>query len=509
MADIACPQCGTVTEIEEGEYSFCSNCDYPLFWAGKDEDRDAEKQAVAKAEIDAEVAATDVICRTCAERNPGTRTFCLRCGAELLAPVAEPFNPEEPPLIAEFPPPRANETRILAAVVAVIAIGALAVGGFFGWQRFQERVQPVLIHTLDTGDTGYNAAVHFGEGAPVIAYRSADKVLHYIRCEKTDCTGKLTKVALIRQGDPGHDTSIDLVGPPMILYRDAAAKAMRAVRCGTFNCDNAEGNRRFNQIDPDDAGYASTMAVGGGIAIASYRDGSGNLKVAFFCTDKCADDDGRILDRGSDNGRVITTISGGLKPGTVGRDSSIAIPLGATPYVVYRDEVVKAVQLIHCTNRSCSKNDPPVALATGILAADVSMMIGRDGFPIVAFRDQDKSQVVVIACGDIVCGPETRTQTVVDDGGEKSEKVGFFLQIAPGKDSNPVLAYRDESNGSVKLALCGDQSCSREKRTFQVVEGGAGTDLGHDLSARSAGGFLYLAYRDAGAKTLKFARIRL
>ena len=480
-----------------------------MFWAGKDEDEDAEKQQVAKGEVDAEVAATDVICRTCAERNPGTRTFCLRCGAELMLPVVEAFNPEDPPLIAEFPPPRANETRILAAVVAVIAFGALAVGGFFGWQRFEQRVQPVLIQTLDTDDTGYETAIHFGEGAPVIAYRSADRVLHYIRCEKTDCSGKVTKVALIRQGDPGHDTSIELVGPPLILYRDGAAKAMRAVRCGTFNCDNATGLRRFNQIDPDDGGYESAMAVGGGIAIASYRNGSGDLKVAFFCTDKCADDDGRILDRGSDNGRVITTLSGGLKPGTTGRDSAIAIPLGATPYIVYRDEVVKAVQLIHCVNRSCSQNEPAITIAAGVLAADISMMIGRDGFPIVAYRDQDKAQVVVVACGDIVCGPETRVQTVVDDGGEKSEKVGFFLQIVAGKDSNPVLVYRDESNGSVKLALCGDQGCTREKRTFKVVEGGAGTDLGHDLSARSAGGFLYLSYRDAAAKSLKFARVRL
>lgn len=508
MPDVACPGCGTVTEIEEGEYSFCSNCDYPLFWAGKDEDDDAEKQQVKKAEIADEVHATDVICRTCAERNPGTRTYCLRCGAELLVPVAEVFNPDDPPLIAEFPPPRASETRILAGVVAVIALAALAVGGFFGWQRFEQRVQPILIHTLDTGDTGYDASIHFGEGTPMIAYRSADKVLHFIRCEKADCSGSVTKVPLVRQGDPGHDVIIELVGPPLILYRDAAAKAMRAVRCGTFNCDNAEGTRRFNQIDPDDAGYATTVAVGGGTAISSYRDGTGSLKVAFFCTDKCADDDGRILDRGSDNGRVITSLSGGLKP-TAGRDSAIAIPLGGTPYIVYYDEVVKSVQLIRCTNRSCSKNEPPIAIAAGIVAADIAMMIGRDGFPIVGFRDSEKSQVHVVTCGDVVCAQETRTQSIVDDGGEKSEKVGFYLQIAPGNGSNPVLAYRDESNGAVKLAICGDQTCTREKRTFQVVEGGGGTDLGHDLSMRYSGGFLYLAYRDAGTKSLKFARIRL
>ena len=51
----------------------------------------------------------------------------------------------------------------------------------------------------------------------------------------------------------------ELVGPPLVIYRDAASKAMRVVRCGTFPCDNGEGTRRFNLVDPEE------IVLGGGL----------------------------------------------------------------------------------------------------------------------------------------------------------------------------------------------------------------------------------------------------
>ncbi|MEI7925309.1 MAG: hypothetical protein WCI61_03830 [Chloroflexota bacterium] len=37
----------------------------------------------------------------------------------------------------------------------------------------------------------------------------------------------------------------------------------------------------------------------------------------------------------------------------------------------------------------------------------------------------------------------------------------------------------------------------------------AGSNLGQELSMKQSGGFLYMSYRDANAKSLKFARVRL
>ena len=54
-------------------------------------------------------------------------------------------------------------------------------------------------------------------------------------------TVRVNQLSLLELLTKSRDTAIDLVGPPLILYRDAASKAMRAVRCGTFACDIAPG----------------------------------------------------------------------------------------------------------------------------------------------------------------------------------------------------------------------------------------------------------------------------
>lgn len=512
MADLTCPQCGTVSELDDGEQGFCPNCDYPLFWAGRTDDDDAAaKQASGeRGEIELDAQATDVICRACAERNPGTRTFCQRCGAELVLALVETFDPELPPLMAEFPPKRDRSARILAALAGLAMLTALIGGGYYGYQTVKGAA-PVLVAALDVnGDTGFNTAIGFGEGTPVIAYRGADKVLHFIRCKNAECTDR-SHAALVSQGDPGYDMAVDLVGPPIVLYRDVASKAMRVVHCGTFPCDNYEGTRRFNLVDPEDGGYGSSVAVGGGVAISAYRTNGGALRVAFLCTSTCAESDGNVLDKGSDNARVITTIDAGNgMPGKPGRQAAIAIPLGGTPYVAFRDEDQQDMYLVRCQNRSCSKSDAPVILANGDIGYDPAMIIGREGFPIVAWRDNAKSTVVLVACGDPTCTEDKRVTTVVDNGGEKAQKVGFALNMVPGKDGNPVLGYRNESAGSLRVAICGDAACTGDKRSFRTVDGEvAGSNLGQELSMKQSGGFLYMSYRDANAKSLKFARVRL
>ncbi|MGE3856400.1 MAG: hypothetical protein AB7G21_05545 [Dehalococcoidia bacterium] len=512
MADVTCPQCGTVSEFDDGEQGFCPNCDYPLFWAGRTgaEGDDAQKNGVERGEIELDALATDVICRACAERNPGTRTFCQRCGAELVQAPVETFDPEAPPLMAEFPPKRDRSARILAALAGLAMLVAVFGGGYYGYIRVRESA-PVVVHALDVnGDTGFSTAIGFGEDGPVIAYRGADKVLHYLRCKNHECTDR-THVSLVSQGDPGYDTAIDLVGPPLILYRDQASKAMRAVRCGTFACDNGEGTRRFNLIDGEDAGFGPSIAVGGGIAITAYRTNGGALRTAFLCTSTCAESDGTIIDKGSDNARVITTIDQGSGvPGKPGRQAAIAIPLGGTPYVAFREEDTLSLRMVRCQNRSCSQLDAPIVLATGDVGYDPAMIIGREGFPIVAYRDGEKSTVVLVACGDPTCTEDKRVTTVVDNGGELAHKVGFSLNMTPGKEGNPVLAYRDDTAGSLRVVICGDAGCTGPQRTFRTVDGGGeGSKVGHELSAKQSGGFLYLAYRDEAAKSLKFARVRL
>jgi hypothetical protein len=138
------------------------------------------------------------------------------------------------------------------------------------------------------------------------------------------------------------------------------------------------------------------------------------------------------------------------------------------------------------------------------------MVIGREGYPIVAFRDQEKNAVVLIACGDVACSPDTRTTTVLDTGGEKADKVGFNLVMVKDGESRPLVLYRNDTTGALNLMQCGDSACTGPKRTHRIVDGhAAGSKVGFETSAVVSGNVLYAVYRDENAKSLKLARVRL
>ncbi|MFA7297330.1 MAG: hypothetical protein WC211_09145 [Dehalococcoidia bacterium] len=514
MAEVTCPQCGTLANLEEGQHAFCTNCDYPLFWAGKQDARNeqAEVLSASGGEIDEDEQVTDVICRTCAERNPGNRAFCLKCGSELTR-ADEEFDPEAPPalILGEAEPPRSS--RFVRMAIGVLAVFALLGGGYLGYREWDaRRIPPVSVATLDaTGDTGYDTAIQVGEGAPFVVYRDQGaKALRAVRCKQPNCLGELQKVALVSQGDPGHDLLVDLAGgAPLVLYRDQATKSLRVVRCGTFACDNAEGSRRFATVDDGgDPGHDSAIAVGGGIPIVTYRSAAtGTLKAALLCANECSDDDGPVLERGSANGRVLVTLVGGQNVDT-GYNSAVAIPTGGTPYVAYRDGVNKSLRLLHCTNRSCSKHDEPIILVAADVGYDTAMVIGQSAFPIIATRNNENNTLMIITCGDVDCTKDKRTQEVVDNGGADGHKVGFGISMVLGPSGNPIVVYRDETEKAMKILRCGDATCTVGARSIAKLDPAVGTDDGFDTAARLSGGLLYVSYRDATTKALKFARVR-
>ncbi len=513
MGEVVCPQCGTVAELEEGQHGFCVNCDFPLFWASRNEVRDEVVEVMTAGEIEDDAKATDIICRNCAERNPGDRSFCLKCGFELTRPEEE-FDPDQPPalLLGDPEPPRSN--GFLRGLVAMLLLVAVGTGGYFGWQYWEAaHIPPIQVATLDaTGDTGYDTAIQIGEGEPFIAYRDAGaKALKVLRCKQANCQGSQNqKVSLVSQGDPGHDILVDLAqGAPIVIYRDGATKSMHVVRCGTFACDNSAGTRRFATVDDqNDPGYDSSIAVGGGIPIVVYRSGGqGWLKAALLCANECSHDDGTVIERGSANARVLVNVIG-VKDDDTGYNTAVAIPTGGTPYIAYRDGLNKSLRLIHCTNRSCSKHDDPVILSASDTGYDTQMVIGQSAFPIIATRDNTTNRLVVITCGDIQCSLDKRTMEVADNGGGESHKVGFNISMTLGATGNPIIVYRDDTEKAMKIMRCGDPTCVVDKRTIAKLDPAPGTDDGLDTATRMSGGLLYASYRDATTKTLKFARVK-
>ena len=142
--ELTCPTCGTVSFLEEltrDADAFCRVCDFPLFWSrtarvtvgGEGGDIGLRRLPGTAGRV----AVANVVCPTCTEPNPATRSICIRCGSELYPappppppppppePVAEPE--PEPVLVAPVEPERRWWPWVLVAVAAVVAIVLLVV----------------------------------------------------------------------------------------------------------------------------------------------------------------------------------------------------------------------------------------------------------------------------------------------------------------------------------------------------------------------------------------------
>ena len=111
MPDIVCPECSQVTSlvaVRRAAEEFCTQCDYPLFWA---------PSAIPMASPGSSNAATmrrlpgaagrrqigTRVCPSCGELNPLKETHCVRCSTEL-DPKPIVFEAEPVPVVRVLEP---------------------------------------------------------------------------------------------------------------------------------------------------------------------------------------------------------------------------------------------------------------------------------------------------------------------------------------------------------------------------------------------------------------------
>src|SRR3972149_6772919 len=78
-----------------------------------------------------------------------------------------------------------------------------------------------------------------------------------------------------------------------------------------------------------------------------------------------------------------------------------------------------------------------------------------DGLPVIAYRDNTNQDLKVAHCGNAACSVGN-TLTTVDSAGD----VGHFVSVAVGTDGLPIIAYYKEGVAEVKVAHGGNILCS-------------------------------------------------
>jgi predicted regulator of Ras-like GTPase activity (Roadblock/LC7/MglB family) len=136
--------------------------------------------------------------------------------------------------------------------------------------------------------------------------------------------------------------------------------------------------------------------------------------------------------------------------------------------------------------------------SAGQVGIYTSIAVGADNLPVVSYYDVTNGDLKVAHCGDASCSAGNTITTV-----DSAEWVGQYTSIVVGADGLPVISYYDNANQDLKVAHCGIANCSSGNTITTVDFGG---DVGWWTSiAVGADGLPVISYFDVTNGDLKVA----
>ncbi|TAG03151.1 MAG: hypothetical protein EAZ43_07180 [Betaproteobacteria bacterium] len=186
---------------------------------------------------------------------------------------------------------------------------------------------------------------------------------------------------------------------------------------------------------------------------------------------------------------------------SIGVATAIAVGSDALPVVAYYNETQGSVRVLKCGNAACTSGNTDSSLeAIGPFDSNVSVAvaIAADNLPIVSYHHLLDSSLKVARCGNASCSSGNTITTVDNTAGI----VGRFSSVVIPSDGRPAISYTDSTNGAVKVVKCGNATCSNGN-AFSVVDA---VSASFTSIAVSADGFPVIAYRDNTNVRLKVAK---
>jgi len=336
----------------------------------------------------------------------------------------------------------------------------------------------------DTPTTGLRTFLAIGsDGYPIISF--GDQVagsLRLILCDGIKCDNPQPTITTIDQQETwvGWPSSIAIGqdGYPVIAYSGNISTwgPLLIAKCNDVRC--LEGDEQISVADTPEihVGYGSSIAIGtDGYPVISHTgelEGVPSLRVTKCNDAACA----------GENESSVT-----IKEGLGGGETSLAIGNDGFPVIATMDPDLNQLLFVKCDDAACvGEGEIITVLASDVLDSTISMKLGLDGFPIIAYQGNRGPTLKVIKCNDLACAGNDETESVVDDVGESP---GAPVSIAIRDDGNPIIAYWDRVGGLGQLAVasCNDVSCSGGDETITIVDGPSHVGLGISLAIGSDG----------------------
>jgi hypothetical protein len=308
-----------------------------------------------------------------------------------------------------------------------------------------------VLATLDSaGDVGtYTSATLGADGLALISYYDlTNQDLKVAHCDNVACT-TASKSTLDSVGDVGLYTSVTIGadGLALISYFDLTNQDLKVAHCDNVACTSAS---KSTLDTTGEVGAFNSVTLGAdGRGLISYQDGTNlDLKVAHCDNVACTSASPATLD----------------SIGEVGAYTSVTVGMDGRGVISYFDSSNANLKVAHCADLACtSANPPPSTLDSG--PADVglytSATIGTDGLGLISYYDITMGDLKVAHCDDKACTTTNPPPITLDSTGI----VGLFTSVTIGADGLGLISYDDFTNHALKVAHCGDTSCTTASRS--------------------------------------------
>jgi hypothetical protein len=332
-------------------------------------------------------------------------------------------------------------------------------------------------------------------GNPVVSYASSDGLtldLNVMHCNDANCAGGAeSTIPVDTTGSVGEWTSLtlDASGNPVVSYFDGTGENLKLLHCNDANC--APGSDSITS--PDTGGvvgqYTSLVLDTSGSPVVSYYDQTNSDLKVLHCNDaNCAP-----------GGDSITSPDTG---GGVGFFTSLELDTVGHPVVSYYDNTNSDLKVLHCNDANCAPGGDSVTSpdSGGLTGFYSSLELDATGNPVVSYASSDglTLDLNVLHCNDANCGPGGDSTVPVDTAGD----VGYFLSLGLEGAGFPVVSYRDNTNGDLKVLHCNDANCAPGGDSTMSVD--TADDVGSDTSlALDVAGNPVVSYFDATNDDLK------
>lgn len=334
------------------------------------------------------------------------------------------------------------------------------------------------------GTVGQTTSIALDGNIPVVSYYdNTNGDLKILRCGNSTCTSGNTITTPDSAGIVGQYTSLALDSSlrPVVAYFDSTNGDLKVLRCGNTTCSS--GNT-INVPDNDTVGTQTSLVLdGSGKPAVSYY--SGHLKVLRCGTVTCS----------SGN-----TVASPDTAGPVGFHSSIAIAFGGVPVVSYYDQKNGDLKVLRCGNSACTSGN---SITTPDTAGDVgqftsSVQDPSTGAPVISYYDATNGNLKVLRCGNATCSSGNQFATP-----DAAGNVGSNTSLALDSSGKPVVSYRNETTGDLKILHCGNTTCSAGNVVAAADTGG---NVGFETSIALDSGIPVVSYYDQTNGDLKVLR---